>query len=150
MIENIDVILSIHPRTKQDVGYRLSRSGLAIAYGKQIEFQGPIVEHVTYSTGGKTVNISYTSVSDIELRNPNGFEVCCFGSGCSNDYVWVPSPISAKIGLTITLSIPDTCIGKQLYGLRYLWRETPCLFKDASIYSGTDSNLLSPPYMKLF
>ncbi len=67
--------LSVHPRYKHDVGYRLSRSGLAVAYGKQVEFQGPIVENVVYSNGSSTVNISYTAVSNIELRNPNGFDV---------------------------------------------------------------------------
>ncbi len=64
-----------HPRYKHDVGYRLSRSGLAIAYEQQVEFQGPIVQTVLYSTGSETVNITYTAVSNIELRNPNGFEV---------------------------------------------------------------------------
>jgi hypothetical protein len=68
-------LLSIHPRTKEDVGYRLSRSGLAVGYGQQVEFQGPIVQNVAYSTGGSTVDITYTAVSSIELRNPNGFEV---------------------------------------------------------------------------
>ena len=66
---------SIHPRFKQDVGYRLSRSGLAVAYGQQVEFQGPIVQNVAYTTGGQTVSITYTAVSNIDLRNPNGFEV---------------------------------------------------------------------------
>ncbi len=65
----------MHPRYKHDVGYRLSRSGLAIAYNQKIEFQGPIVENVAYSTGSKTINITYTAVTDIELRNKNGFEV---------------------------------------------------------------------------
>jgi hypothetical protein len=65
----------IHPRTKHDVGYRLSRAGLAVAYGQQVEFQGPIVQDVIYSTGGSTINITYTGVSSIELRNANGFEV---------------------------------------------------------------------------
>jgi hypothetical protein len=64
-----------HPRYKHDVGYRLSRSGLVVAYGQQVEFQGPIVQTVIYSSGSQTVNITYTAVSDIELRNPNGFEV---------------------------------------------------------------------------
>ncbi len=66
---------SVHPRYKHDVGYRLSRSGLAVAYGQQVEFQGPIVQTVDYSTGSQTVNITFTAVSNIELRNPNGFEV---------------------------------------------------------------------------
>jgi hypothetical protein len=67
---------SVHTRYKHDVGYRLSRSGLAIAYGQQVEFQGPIVQNVTYTTGSQSVNITYTAVSGIELRNPAGFEVC--------------------------------------------------------------------------
>jgi hypothetical protein len=66
---------SIHPRYKQDVGYRLSRSGLVVAYGQQIEFQGPIVENVVYVSGGSTINITYTAVSGLELRNSSGFEV---------------------------------------------------------------------------
>ena len=68
-------IFSVHPRTKLDVGYRLSRAGLAVAYGQQVEFQGPLVQNVAYSNGSSTVTITYTAVSSIELRNPNGFEV---------------------------------------------------------------------------
>jgi hypothetical protein len=40
-----------------------------------VEFQGPIVQSVVYSNGSKTVDITYTAVKDIELRNSNGFEV---------------------------------------------------------------------------
>jgi hypothetical protein len=69
---------SVHPRYKHDVGYRLSRSGLAVAYGQQVEFQGPIVETVAYTNGSQTVNITYTAVSNIELRNRNGFDVYSF------------------------------------------------------------------------
>jgi hypothetical protein len=66
---------SVHPRYKLDVGYRLSRSGLAVAYGQQVEFQGPLVQNISYSNDSNTINITYTAVSSIELRNPNGFEV---------------------------------------------------------------------------
>jgi hypothetical protein len=72
---NIIHSFSVHPRYKHDVGYRLSRSGLAVAYGQQVEFQGPIVQNVAYSPGGQTVNITYTAVSSIDLRSSNGFEV---------------------------------------------------------------------------
>jgi hypothetical protein len=65
----------VHPRYKHDVGYRLSRSGLAVAYGQQVEFQGPIVQNVVYSSGSETVNITYTAVSDLDLRNSDYFEV---------------------------------------------------------------------------
>ncbi len=66
---------SIHPRYKHDIGYRLSRSGLAVAYGQQVEFQGPIVQNITYATGSSIINVTYTAVSSIELRNRNGFDV---------------------------------------------------------------------------
>ena len=78
------------------------------------------------------------------------FQVCCLGTQCSNDTLWVPATVSSKSGLTITLNIDQSCSGKPLYSLRYLWRETPCPFKQAAIYSGTDPNLPSPPYVTLF
>ncbi len=73
---------SVHPRYKHDVVYRLSRSGLAVAYGQQVEFQGPIVQNVAYTNGSETVNITYTAVSDLDLRNSDYFEVHSFSSFC--------------------------------------------------------------------
>lgn len=74
-LSDIIYVRSIHPRFKHDVGYRLSRAGLAVAYEQQLEFQGPIVQNVAHATGVDTVNITYTAVTDIELRSRNGFEV---------------------------------------------------------------------------
>jgi hypothetical protein len=74
---------SVHPRTKQDVGYRLSRSGLAVAYGQKVEFQGPIVSNVSYINSSNTVTFTYTAVTAIDLRSSEGFEVtilCIFSS----------------------------------------------------------------------
>jgi len=141
---------NIHPRTKHDVGYRRSRAGLAVAYNQQVEFQGPTVSSVVYASGSATVNITYTNVQNIELRNPNGFEVCCQGSKCTDDTLWVAATVSGKNALTITVTVAPSCVGQQLYGLRYLWHETPCPFKQAALYSYTDPNLPSPPYWKLF
>ncbi len=50
-----------------------------MAYEQQVEFQGPIVQNVTHLANSETINITYTAVSSIELRNPNGFEVYTFG-----------------------------------------------------------------------
>jgi sialate O-acetylesterase len=78
------------------------------------------------------------------------FQVCCEGIKCLNESIWVPSTISSKNGLTITIAVNSSCVGQQLYGLRYLWRETPCPFKQAALYSSTDPNLPSSPYLKIF
>ncbi len=146
-----------HPRDKLDVAYRLSRSGLAVAYGQtNITYLGPIVADISVATDSHQVNITYSSVTSpsVELRNPNGFEVCCLGKQIcsSNGTVWVATPASEIKGapLTIALAVPQSCIGKAIDGLRYLWRETPCLFKQAAIYSTLDSDLPAPPYIKFF
>jgi hypothetical protein len=68
----------VHPRDKLDVGYRLSRAGLAVAYGfNNISYQGPIVADISIASDSKKVNVTYSSTVSptIELRNPNGFEV---------------------------------------------------------------------------
>jgi hypothetical protein len=64
-----------HPRTKADAAYRLSRAGLAIAYGQQVEVQGPIVSNVTYMNGSNTLTLTYTAVQAIKVRADVGFEV---------------------------------------------------------------------------
>jgi hypothetical protein len=69
---------SVHPRDKLDVGYRLSRAGLAVAYGfNNITYLGPIVEKISVSSDSSKVNVTYSNVASpsIELRNPHGFEV---------------------------------------------------------------------------
>ena len=146
-----------HPQTKLDVGYRLSRSGLAVAYGQtNIPYQGPIIANISVATDSRQINITYSNVASpsVELRNPNGFEVCCLGKQiCTpNGTEWVATPASRIEGepLTIGLAVAPSCVGKIIYGLRYLWRETPCLFKQAAIYSTLDSNIPAPPYIKFF
>ncbi|CAF3920018.1 unnamed protein product, partial [Adineta steineri] len=144
----------IHPRTKLDVGYRLSRSGLAIAYGQtHVSYQGPIVREFGRDSDDR-MNVTYWSTisSSIELRNPNGFEICCqVKQLCmSNETVWLAAPANynPKSPITVKLSIPIICQTKNVHGIRYLWRETPCLFKQAAVYSTADSNLPAPPFIQ--
>ncbi len=66
---------SVHPRTKLDVGYRLSRSGLAVAYGQKVQFQGPIVSNINYINGSNTITLTFAARNPIEIRNSIGFEV---------------------------------------------------------------------------
>ena len=51
-----------------------------------MEFQGPIVSQVAYTTGGETLNITYTAVTNIELRSTDGFEVNMF-DWSNHDYL---------------------------------------------------------------
>jgi hypothetical protein len=84
IIWNLNSILcwkwSIHPHDKLDVGYRLSLSGLAVTYGyTNITYLGPIIADISVAIDSSKVNVTYSNVasSSIELRNRDGFEVCC-------------------------------------------------------------------------
>ncbi len=71
----------VHPRDKLDVGYRLSRSGLAVAYGYQnVTYLGPIIAAISVASDTSKVNVTYSNVASpsIELRNESGFEVGYF------------------------------------------------------------------------
>jgi sialate O-acetylesterase len=69
---------------------------------------------------------------------------------CIWENTWVFATASLKTSLSITLTVPSSCVSRSIYGIRYLWRETPCQFKQAAVYSATDSNLPSPPFLKVF
>jgi len=147
----------IHPRDKLDVGYRLSRSGLAVAYGfNNITYQGPIIADISIASDNSKVNVTYSNVASpsIELRNTSGFEVCCAGKQICNttDTAWIPTPASRIEGapLTLSLDVGHSCPGLPIDGVRYLWKETPCLFKEAGVYNSIDSNLPAPPYIHYF
>lgn len=81
-------------------------------------------------------------------------KVCCAGvQVCQmNDQAWVATPAASIAGspLKISLTVPSSCASKPINALRYLWRETPCLFKQAAVYNGEDSNLPAPPYIHYF
>ncbi|UJR06674.1 hypothetical protein I4U23_010960 [Adineta vaga] len=98
----------VHPRTKHDVGYRLSREGLAVAYGQKVEYQGPIVSNVNYQTDTNTQLLLLKYETEMDFNNN---------------------------ALSVTIKAPDVCNGKLLYGIRYLWLETSCPFKQAAIYN---------------
>jgi sialate O-acetylesterase len=80
--------------------------------------------------------------------------VCCDGKEVcqSNDTAWQVAPASRIEGaaLTISLAVPSQCTSKPINGLRYLWKETPCLFKEAAVYNGQDSDIPAPPYIHYF
>ncbi|CAF1052728.1 unnamed protein product [Rotaria sordida] len=146
----------IHPRTKLDVGYRLSRSGLAIAYDqKDVNYQGPIVNEIARDSDAR-INVTYLSTfsSSIELRNSKGFEICCQEKQIcmSNETAWIAAPANyaVKSPITVKLTVPIICRSKSVHGVRYLWKETPCPFKQAAVYSTADSNLPAPPFIQFF
>ena len=69
-----------------------------------------------------------------------------------NETLWVATPASriGGVSLTISLAVPNECASKPIAGIRYLWRTTPCLYKEAAVYNSIDSDLPAPPYIHFF
>ena len=59
---------------------------------------------------------------------------------------WYTSPIIDKNSLTVTISIHSSYVDKQVTGIRYLGKDTPCDLKKTPLYSSTDANLPSASY----
>ncbi|XP_064601238.1 sialate O-acetylesterase-like [Liolophura sinensis] len=141
---------SLHPRYKKDIGWRLSRSGLAMAYDQRdVLYQGPLPQRIGV-TGDLLLSVIYTG-EPLDIRQTTGFEVCCSprpvsDRTCSDlDSSWLPAAIEGHRGSEFTLDI--TGCGKiPVTRVRYAWRESPCQFKACAVY-GRMSGLPGPPFM---
>ena len=136
---------SVHPRDKQDVGYRLALAGRAVAYhDESLYYTGPIAYsavsavHIT-----DYISIMYQKVGPdgLEIRSHSGFEVCCKKSDGS--LVWVEALLDKVDQSTVILKNPCTEVETSV-NVRYGWRDDPCVFKKCAIYSG---GLPSPPFI---
>jgi len=97
--------------------------------------------------------VTYTGVSGLDIRSPNGFEVCCQDTLCWNDALGVPSIISNKTDLTITLNVDSSCAEKKLIGLRYsneilsLWRNGETAYRHSRYMIFIMSYFMSPNHI---
>lgn len=140
----------IHPRDKQDVAARLILGGLTVAYNQSHDYQGPIVTAVYTNSSSQQLDIIYNnSTKEIEVRTYHGFEVCCSYTGeyrCkSGSSWWLPAPISMSDKSKLTINTA-ACPPKNVTGVRYAWRTTPCSFLKCAVY-GKESQLPAPPFL---
>ncbi|KAJ8315713.1 hypothetical protein KUTeg_007863 [Tegillarca granosa] len=147
---NDPLLESIHPRDKQDVAARLILGGLTVAYNQSHDYQGPIVTAVYTNSSSQQLHIIYNnSTKEIEVRTYHGFEVCCSYTGeyrCkSGSSWWLPAPISMSDKSKLTINTA-ACPPKNVTGVRYAWRTTPCSFLKCAVY-GKESQLPAPPFL---
>ncbi|XP_006826097.2 sialate O-acetylesterase-like [Saccoglossus kowalevskii] len=147
--ENVSWLLpKVHPRYKQDVGYRLALAAKAIAYNDtNVKYAGPFPSNITVVLSGDAINVIYDS-KHIRVNQDSGFEVCCSSTNnctdLSND--WLPAPIISTIdkdGIQISTVF---CDAATLQAVRYAWRDYPCSYKQCTIYDN-DSNLPAPLFV---
>ena len=134
---------SVHPRDKQDVGYRLALAGRAIAYhDKSIYYTGPLAMKAEVDSNNGYIVITYSNLKDdmLEIRSHSGFEIGCEKSVLLS---WMETTVIKVNGNSVV--VKNTCpeYWKPKH-IRYSWREDPCVFKTCAVYSG---DLPSPPFI---
>ncbi len=108
---------NVHPADKQDVGHRLALAALALAYGEQIEYSGPLYRQAAVNDHAMQIWFSHTTGGlFVKDGGPlKGFEIA------GPDHTFVPA--MARIdGDTVLVSSPD--VPNPAY-VRYGWANYP-------------------------
>ncbi len=114
---------NIHPKNKQDVGKRLALAALAIAYGEDITYSGPIYKSMKIE-GGK-IRLFFDHV-DGGLVAKGGGPLKGFAiAGEDRKWVWADARIE---GDTVVVSSPKV---PQPVAVRYAWADNP----DCNLYN---------------
>jgi sialate O-acetylesterase len=116
VIIDIGESTDIHPKNKQDVGKRLALSALHVAYGKSLEYSGPVFHQA--APEGSAMRVYFTHADGMQARSGGaitGFTV----AGPDGNFV----PAEAKIdGSTILVSSPQVA---SPAAVRYAWADDP-------------------------
>lgn len=105
----------IHPKNKQDVGKRLELAAEAIAYGKQIEYSGPMYESMKIDGDRVILRFSHAAGLTAKGDDLKGFTIA------GEDKKFVPA--SAKIsGDTVIVRADDVA---KPAAVRYAWQSNP-------------------------
>ncbi|MBS0206263.1 MAG: sialate O-acetylesterase [Planctomycetes bacterium] len=112
----------IHPKNKQEVGRRLARQALSVAYNQSIVASGPLYRSMTIA--GNEVHLQFYHVGSglvargTELR---GFAI----SGTDQKFVWARATI---VGSKIVVTSDQV---SQPVAVRYAWADNP----DCNLYN---------------
>jgi sialate O-acetylesterase len=107
----------IHPKDKQDVGKRLARAALALAYGKDVAYTGPVYDTMTVEDG--KARIAFKSVAGAlktsDAKPPRGFAI----AGADHKFVWADAKIDGNSVIVWNDKIADPV------AVRYAWADNP-------------------------
>jgi len=107
----------IHPKNKQDVGYRLGLAALAMAYGHDVVYSGPIFESMTVENDKIRLRFRHiggglVAKNDEQLK---GFTI----AGQDQNFVWAEAEIDRDMVVVWNKQI------SQPVAVRYAWANNP-------------------------
>lgn len=115
----------IHPRNKQDVGYRLALAAEKVAYEKDIVYSGPVFETMRKESNKIILNFTNTGgglIAKDKYGYLKGFTI----GGADQKFIWAKAWIEGNKVIVSSETIPDPI------AVRYAWADNP---DDANLYN---------------
>ncbi len=126
VIIDIGEAKDIHPKDKDDVGYRLSLAALKTTYGKDIVYSGPIYKSM--KVDGNSIVIDFTNTgTGLVSHDKYGYLKSFMIAGDDRKFVWA----KAWIGPNNTVVVTSDEV-KNPVAVRYAWADNP---DDANLYN---------------
>jgi sialate O-acetylesterase len=115
----------IHPRNKQDVGYRLSLAARKIAYNETIVYSGPVYK--TFTIDGNKMVIDFDHIgSGLVARDKYGYLKGFAIAGSDQYFKWARASVE---GDRVVVFSPEIA---EPVAVRYAWADNP---DDANLYN---------------
>ncbi len=117
---------NIHPTNKQDVGYRLALNALAVAYGLDIDYSGPIYKE--FDIEGDRIRLHFDHVDGglvaKDADRLKGFAI----AGRDKKFVWADAEIEGDTVIVWSEKVLEPI------AVRYAWADNP----DCNLYNKAD------------
>lgn len=115
----------IHPKNKQDVGYRLSLPALKMVYGKNIVYSGP--SYKSMKVEGNKIRLTFDNVgSGLVTKDKYGYVKGLAIAGENKKFVWAKAYLEGNEVVVYSDAIANPV------AVRYAWADNP---DDASLYN---------------
>jgi sialate O-acetylesterase len=127
MAVNIDIgeAKDIHPRNKQDVGYRLSLAALKVTYNKDVVYSGPIFK--SFVKEGNKMVLTFTNTgSGMVAKDKYGYLKGFSIAGEDKKFVWAKASLEGDKIIVWCESVSNPI------AVRYAWADNP---DDANLFN---------------
>jgi sialate O-acetylesterase len=115
----------IHPRNKQDVGYRLALAALKTTYGKDIVYTGPVYQSMKIE--GNKIILTFSNIgSGLKANDKYGYLKSFAIAGSDKKFVWAKAYVEGDKVIVYSDSITNPV------AVRYAWGNNP---DDANLYN---------------
>ncbi len=115
----------IHPKNKQDVGYRLALNALKVAYDKPVVNSGPSYKSMTME--GNKIRLAFDNMgSGLVAKDKYGYLKGFAIAGADQKFFWAKAAIENNTILVLSDKVPVPV------SVRYGWADNP---EDANLYN---------------